>query len=84
MHVYGKVPVKFASFLKSKMWRKIANPQKRLKTPPKELFKEAAHKISWSYVHWLTRKVENSVALEAEPEAEASLEDEILRRKWLF
>ena len=51
--------------------------------PPKELFKEAEHKISWSYVHWLTRKVENSVALD-EPEPEPSVEDEILRRKWLF
>ena len=56
-HLYNKVPVKFVSFLKSKMWRKIANPQKRWKTPPKELFKEAVHKISWPYVHWIKYKV---------------------------
>ena len=68
------------------MWGKIANPEKRSKTPPKELFKEAVHKISWSYGHWLSCKVENSVALEPEPSASASpeVEDEILRRKWLF
>ena len=82
MHIYGKVPVNFASFLKSKIWRKIANPQKRFQTPPKELFKEAVHKISWSYVHWLTYKVRKSKALEAEPETEA--EDEILGPKWQF
>ena len=84
MHVYGKVPVKFASFLKSKMWRKIANPQKRLKTPPKELFKEAVHKISWTYVHWLTYKVRKSKALETETESETETEDEILGPKWQF
>ena len=76
MHIYGKVLVNFASFLKSKIQRKIANPQKRLQTPPKELFKEAVHKISWSYVHWLTCKVENSVALEPEAEAEPEAEYE--------
>ena len=52
------------------MWIKIANPQKRWKLPPKELFKEAVHKISWIYVHWLTCKFENSVPLESEAESE--------------
>ena len=82
MHIYGKVLVNFASFLKSKIWRKIANPQKRLQTPPKELFKEAVHKISWPYVYWVTNKVRKSIALETETEAEP--EDEILGPKWQF
>ena len=47
---------KSTSFLKSQKVWKNRNREKSWKTPPKELFKEGTHKISWSCDDWKDSK----------------------------